>query len=156
MSSVVRLAVISSLAFATGICPAQTPSLAGTWKLNVEKSRWGARPKPVSVVVNIEHSEPSVKYSGRVVDAREELREFSFSGTIDGKEYPATMSGGEGKVVLRRVNRRTISAELTSNDGKSIQGITTTVSPDGRVLTRRLRLRSPDSAASWTEIYEKQ
>ena len=96
-------AVIAWLALSTGICAAQTPNLTGTWKLNIEKSRWGKRPKPVSVLLDIEHKEPMVKYAGRVVDAREETREFNFSGTIDGKEYPATTPYGEGKVRPHRV-----------------------------------------------------
>jgi len=156
MTGFARLAVLSWLALSSGICAAQVANLTGTWKLNVQKSSWGKRPKPVSVLVNIEHREPLVKYFGTVVDASQEIREFNFSGTIDGKQYPTTTSFGEGKVTLSRVDQRTISADLRSDDAKFTQAITTTVSRDGRVMTRRLRIKAPDGPVSWTEVYEKQ
>jgi hypothetical protein len=156
MTGFARLAVLSSLALSLGICAAQVADLTGIWKLNVQKSSWGKRAKVVSALVNIEHREPSVKYSGTVVDAQQEMRQFAFEGRIDGKQYPTTTSYGEGKVTLSRVDQRTVRAELRSNDGRSTQSITTTVSRDGRVMTRWFRFKTPDGTVSWTEVYEKQ
>jgi hypothetical protein len=156
MTGWTRLALVSALALSAGISTAQVSDFSGSWKLNPEKSSWGKRPKLVSVIVTIEHKEPSVKYSGMVVDTTQEMRNFNFSGTVDGKEYPSTTAYGSGKVKLSRLDRRTIQTEITSDDRRSTQSITTTVSRDGKTMTRRLRVRDPNGSTSWTEVYERQ
>lgn len=151
-----KLLAKSVLLLAPAVCLAQAADLSGTWKLNVEQSRWGSRPKVVSCLVTIEHREPEVRYYGTVVDASQELRHFDFSGTVDGKDHPVNTAVGEGTARLTRVGARTIRAELRSNDGRASQVITTTLSRDGKVLTRRLKLKDANGSASWTEIYWKQ
>jgi hypothetical protein len=138
------------------VCLAQVADLSGVWKLNVEQSRWGSRPKVVSCMVTIEHREPEVRYFGTVVDASQELRHFDFSGTVDGRVHPVNTAFGEGTARLTRVDARTIRAELKSNDGRATQVITTSLSRDGKVLTRRLKLKDANGSASWTEVYWKQ
>ena len=45
------------LSVALGVCAGQTANLSGSWYLNVEKSHWGSKPKPFSVVLVIEHKD---------------------------------------------------------------------------------------------------
>jgi hypothetical protein len=143
--------------FTAGVCPAaEVADMTGVWKLNVERSRWGSRPRLVSSMVTIEHREPFMRYYGTIVDASQELRHFDFSGNIDGKPHPVNTAWGEGTGTVTRVNSRTIRAEIRSNDGRSTQVITTTISRDGKVLTRRLRVKEPNGSASWTEVYWKE
>jgi hypothetical protein len=153
MKAPAKLLALSVLALFPELCLAQAADLSGVWKLNVEQSRWGKRPKVVSCMVTIEHREPSVRYYGTVVDASQELRHFDFSGTVDGKEYAANTDFGPGKVKLTRQDARTIRAELRSDDGRAAQSITTSISRDGKVITRRLRLKDANGSARWTEIY---
>ena len=75
----------------------QQSSFSGTWKLNREKSKWKSLRKPISVIVTIDHKQPAFSYSGSLVDADGELRNFEFSGFVDGKEYPAQREYGEGR-----------------------------------------------------------
>jgi hypothetical protein len=151
-----KLLAIPVFALASEVCLAQVADLSGVWKLNVEQSRWGSRPKVVSCMVTIEHREPEVRYFGTVVDASQELRHFDFSGTVDGRVHPVNTAFGEGTARLTRVDARTIRAELKSNDGRATQVITTSLSRDGKVLTRRLKLKDANGSASWTEVYWKQ
>ena len=56
-----RLATATLMALA---CSAQSPSLSGTWNLDVGKSSWGKKAQPLSVVVQIDHNEPRFRYTG--------------------------------------------------------------------------------------------
>ena len=134
---------------------AAVPNLTGTWKLNVEKSNWGKKEKPTSVIVQIEHNEPAWKYTGAITLPNSEEKTFAFDGATDGKERDATSAYGPGKMTIRRVNRFTITSTFRTNDGRYTETANTN-STDGRVLTRRMHLKSPDGDVSWVEIYEKQ
>jgi hypothetical protein len=130
-------------------------NFSGTWKLNREKSRYGSLRKPVSVIVTIMHKEPAFQYSGSVVDADGDLRNFEFSGNIDGRDYPATRAFGHGAVSLKWIAPNAMTATFRSNDGKWVEITTWSLSRTGRTLTQRVRLKGPDGEISWTEIYDK-
>lgn len=137
------------------VCLAQPASLTGSWQLNVEKSRWGAVNKPVSVMLVIQHQEPALNYHGSVLYANEDHREFGFSGAVDGKPYPMSRSFGEGMITLTRLDRWTIDSVFRTHDGNYIETARTTVGRDGRTMQRSLKLVSPEGTKKWTEIYEK-
>ncbi|MBI5084365.1 MAG: hypothetical protein HZB13_07195 [Acidobacteria bacterium] len=134
----------------------QAPNLTGTWHLNVDKSKWGSVRKPVSVVLVIEHKEPQIQYHGSVTYANEETRDFGFFGAFDGKPYAMTRSYGSGTIVLHRLDPYSFESAFKTEDGSSEETAKTTLSRDGKVLTRSLRLRSPEGTKNWTEIYEKR
>ena len=142
------------LAFA--VMTAQIAGLNGTWKLNVERSRWGKVQKPVSVVLQIQHAEPHLTYSGNVIYSNEETRTFTFDGAIDGREYHMDRSYGGGSIVIRRLNSQAIKSIFRSTDGRFTETATTTISAGGTVLTRQLQVDSPEGRRSWTEVYDKQ
>src|SRR5664279_6060084 len=67
------------LSVALGVCAGQTANFSGSWHLNVEKSHWGSKPKPFSVVLVIEHNNPVLQYRGTVTHVNEDTRDFTFS-----------------------------------------------------------------------------
>lgn len=131
-------------------------NLSGDWHLNVERSRWGQMPKPHSVVLHIEHKDPALHYTGEVVYANEDTRDFAFDGAFDGKPYGMSRSFGHGMIVLKRVDLWTFESVMTSDNGEYVESARTSLSQDGRTMTRRLELRSPDGTKRWTEVYEKR
>ena len=144
-----------------GIASAQAPNLSGTWQLNVQKSSWGKHPKPTGGTVVIEHQEPAFKYSGTIevengTETSEGQRSFSFNGAIDGKEYPVTGAAGAGKMTIRRVNPTTTVSELKSSDGAVLETAKTTISADGKRLTRAVKAAGPGGEVSWTEVYDRR
>jgi len=149
-------AVLALLPLATSLSAQQVSNLTGTWKLNVEKSRWGNMRKPVSGMIRIEHNEPALKYTGTLVDAEQNTRTFDFDGAIDGKEYAVRRAYGDGHLAVRRINTRTTASVFRSNDGSYEQTATTTVSRDGGVLTRKLSRKGSEGDAAWTEVYDKR
>lgn len=134
---------------------ADVANMSGKWRLNIEKSDWGKKPRPNSVEIDIEHHEPALKYSGKVTDAQGGVSTFAFDGAVDGKTYSVKEDNGTRNMVMKRVNGSTTSSEIKSADGKTIETTTTTLSRDGKTLTRRIVLKTPDGTTRWTELYER-
>jgi hypothetical protein len=131
-------------------------NMGGKWRLNLDKSKWGKRDKPTGIEISIEHQDPKLKYKGTVINADgTDKRDFSFEGAIDGKEYPAIGADGAGKMSIRRVNAYTTTWTYHSNDGKVTEEAQTTISSDGKVLTRRIHRKAPNGDFVWTEVYDK-
>lgn len=140
---------------------AQIADMSGTWRLDVAKSKWGKHPKPTSEEVVIEHHEPELKYSGTIVfpsgpTGGEETKKFSFSGYIDGKEYPVFGSLGEGQMSIRRVNPNTTVWEFKPTNGSATETATTRISADGRLLIREVHGKGAHGETSWTEVYDRK
>lgn len=155
MRSAITPAAASLFVF-LGICAAQPVNLTGNWHLNVDKSKWGSVARPHSVVLVIDHKEPGLNYHGTVTYSNEDNRDFGFSGSIDGKPYPMERSYGSGTITVNRTNDTTLDSEFRTDDGSYVETARTSVSRDGATMTRRLRLKTPASSQSWTEIYEKR
>lgn len=150
------LASAACLTLLWSACAAQTASFTGNWSLNVDKSKWGSANKPLSVLVVIDHQEPSLHYHGSVTYANEDERPFAFAGSVDGKPYPMTRSFGEGTITLSRIDAWTVESVFRTNDGAFTESARTSLSRDGRTLTRQLRVTSPEGPKKWTEVYEKR
>jgi hypothetical protein len=151
------LAAVTAAAFSLSISQAQVINITGTWRLNVEKSRWGKIQKPVSVVVTIEHNEPALKYSGTMVYSEgEDTRTFSFDGAIDGKWYPGPRSYATGKLSMRRIDFRSMESTFRSDDGQWTEHIRTVISRNGKELRRTIRRTGPEGNLNWTEVYDKR
>lgn len=149
--------VFALLLAAAGALTAQAVNLTGTWVLNTERSRWGKLRPPLMITVTIDHQEPKLAYAGRLVSAEgEEAREFEFRGAIDGREYPLVRSFAEGKIVLKRLDARTLESEFKSNDGLWTEFARTSVSGDGKTMRRTVRRRGPPGRLEWTEVYERR
>ncbi len=144
------------LTLCCGASAAQPASLSGNWHLNVEKSKWGTMTRPQSVVLNIEHNEPNLHYHGAVTYANEEERGFGFTGAFDGKPHPMSRSFGDGEITLKRLSPYSFESLFRTSDGKSVESSRTTISRDGKTLTRVLKLTSLEGSRKWTEIYEKR
>lgn len=135
---------------------ADVQNMGGSWKLNLDKSKWGKRDKPTSEELNIEHNEPSIKYKGAIINANAtDRRDFTFEGAIDDKGHPAEGPDGPGTMTIHRVNPYTTKWTFRSNDGKVTEEATTTISRDARQLTRTIQRKAPTGNFSWTEVYDK-
>jgi hypothetical protein len=148
------LTVLALVAFPA--CAADIPDLGGVWTLNVEKSSWGKMQKPVSVVLEISHNQLTLDYSGVVTYSDEESREFSFTGAIDGNEYPMVRSYGAGKCKFRRLSLSAVESVFHTDNGLYTETSRMIVSRDGRTMTRYMYLKTPDGDRNWIEVYERR
>jgi hypothetical protein len=150
-SKTLALALIGCLAL-----PAEVADMSGHWVLNVKRSKWGKKPPPQAVEIDIEHKEPSLKYKGSVTNRPEDApATFTFDGAIDGKEYTVKEGMTESKVSIRRARDSTTASTLRSTDGKIQETTQTKILRDGKTMVREIRHKGPDGTRNWTEIYER-
>jgi hypothetical protein len=90
-----------------------------------------------------------------VIYSGEDARMFAFSGAVDGKAYDMERSFGAGTAVLHRTNDLTFESVFHAADGTSIERTRTTISRDGRTLTRWIRLQSNGQTSTSTEVYDR-
>jgi len=135
---------------------ANPADVTGSWRLNVDRSVWGSRPKPVSVTLHIQHNEPALSYTGVVIYSGEDMRPFSFTGAIDGKQYAMDRSLGPGTAVCRRVSTAAFECVFRASAGGAVEITRTSIGADGKRLTRRVQLQSSEGNSTSTEIYDRQ
>src|ERR1700730_10870050 len=78
----------------------------GTWKLNVEKSKFTGMPAPKSMTRNVSADGDSVKYSYEGTGPDGTAMTYSFTVKYDGKDYPVTGSAppfGSDQIAIKRV-----------------------------------------------------
>ena len=129
----------------------------GTWKLNVEKSQLPGNDLAdlTSETMTISETGPNTYTTTiDIVTKSGGKRHLEINRVNDGKEHPATGVGfkQEGRTeISRQINPFT--REITAKrDGKVIGEITSTVSPDGKVMTNhRIFGTSKD-----VHVFEKQ
>jgi hypothetical protein len=149
------LAVFPALFLAGTVSGADAGNMSGKWRLNIEKSEWGEKHRPQSVHIEIHHHEPQLKYAGTVTDASGLVTKFAFDGAIDNKEYLVTDAGIERRVTIKRISPLTTTTTMKSADGKITENTTTTVSQDGKTLTRHIILKTAEGTTKWTEVYDR-
>lgn len=147
-----KLVIAVALGVAWMLAAADAVNMSGTWNLNTRESKWGAKsPVPHEAKVTVEHSEPTLKYSGWVQQEDGPRNAFSFDGMIDGKEYPIE----NGTIRFRRLGPNSVESVQKSTDGAYEEKAITTISPDGKRITRRIQGKGPHGTLSWTEVYDK-
>jgi len=130
---------------------------AGTWKLNLAKSKYTAdHPAPKSLTLVIEEQP-----GGMVLDAKGEGANgplhTHFSAKFDGKDYPLTgAADGSDMISVKRIDDNTIESTYKKG-GKVTTRIRSVVSADGK--TRTSTWTAPDSKGqqeTWTAVFDKQ
>lgn len=155
MSMNLGKALLTAAALPALLYAQELRNMTGAWQLDINSSIWGNANKPLYVVMKIDHREPLLQYSGSVAYADEEMRQLAFDGRIDGHDYAMVRSFGAGRIVIRRSSPSTIQSVFKTDDGKYVENAITTVSRDGRQLTRRIHVTSPAGGTNWTEVYRR-
>ena len=146
---------ILGAAFCAGPASSQAkPDFTGTWKLNAQKSDFGAEPAPESFVAKVEHKNNVFKY---VVDGSANGQDFheELETPIDGKEHP----GPEGfpGTAMMKWDGSVLDLELKMDDGTLAQQGRMQLSADGKIITRDVHGKTPDGGESKRhEVYDKQ
>jgi hypothetical protein len=146
--------------FAVACAPAyaQTNPAVGTWKLNVEKSKYTPGPAPKSLTRTLEAQGENVKYSFEGVSAEGTGVAYSFTVAFDGKESPITgsMPGGADAITIKRTDANTFEATLTKS-GKVVGTAKSEISKDGKVTTVTAQGTDGDGRATTSSaVYDKQ
>jgi hypothetical protein len=108
---------------------AQTPSLSGTWKLNLAKSNYGTEPPPKSLTVTITIQEPKIRMAVDGISSNDKEQKFEMELTTDGKPVinekndTSDSAQWDGATLMLEHNRQnyTLTRRITlSDDGKTV------------------------------------
>src|SRR4051812_23125445 len=80
--------ITSVFAFAFTVSAHSADPWFGTWKVNLEKSKYSPGPPPKSFIRKVEPSEGGLKEIGDAVNAQGQATHSETSAKFDGKEYP--------------------------------------------------------------------
>jgi len=145
--------------FATGVLLAQQENpFAGTWKLNVAKSKFTGRQPPKSETRTEVAQGDGFKVSYEGIAADGSPISYGYTTNLDGKDAP--ISGkhpfGSDALAVTRVDasRRTIVEKKT---GTTLFTATGTVSKDGKTLTQTFKgMNAQGQPFSVTSVWDKQ
>lgn len=135
MQSILRKAAVG-LALAALATLAQAKDLpeVGTWKLNVEKSRYSPGPAPKSLTVKIVPLDKGIKFNSTGVAADGKAIATEYTTNFDGKDYPLKGSSVADAVNVRRVDANT-AERSDKKAGKVMLTQTREVAKDGKSFT---------------------
>lgn len=119
---------------AAGLLVAADPML-GTWRLNVEKSKFspGPGPKALTITYTQEGDWYVMKSVGTAADGTAISRTGRFK--TDGGEYAVDGPNGPGKMSVKRSDQHN-AVSVTKLDGGGTVTVKTAVSSDGRTRTQ--------------------
>jgi hypothetical protein len=132
----VALIALAGLCLATSAQPvvAQTPTLAGTWKLNVAKSRYSPAPMPRAESVTYEAAGQSFTYVVTATEADGSPTRHTGTLVFDGKDYPTSGSPDYDAVSTKQIDPYTGETDRKKN-GKVVQVAMRVLSRDGKTMT---------------------
>src|SRR5690349_5696167 len=107
---------------------------AGTWKLNLAKSKFSPGPTSQSATITYEETPDGIKRTGETVAADGSKTSFEYTARYDGKEYPVTGSDLYDGISFKKIDDRTVTATLKKG-GKVVSTARRMVSRDGKLLT---------------------
>src|SRR5262245_45725779 len=124
------LAVIASTALACGLqlgpAAAQNEAAIGSWKLNLQKSKFNPGPAPQSQIVAWEKAGDAVKFTAQTVSADGRTSNAEYTAKYDGKDYPMKGSATADAVSLKVIDANTV-VRTDKKDGKVTLVLTRTI-----------------------------
>jgi hypothetical protein len=152
---VVTLGVVLGAGLGRVSAQASNPRL-GTWKLNVEKSKYNPGPAPQSTTMKIEAAGEGEKATTEGVNAAGAPTKTEYTAQYDGKDAPITGSQNADTVALKRIDARTI--ERTDKKGEKVVATSSrVVSEDGKTMTvTTTGTNAQGQAMNNVTVWEKQ
>jgi len=152
---VVTLGVVLGAGLGHVSAQASNPRL-GTWKLNVEKSKYNPGPAPQSLTMKIEAAGEGEKATTEGVNAAGAPTKTEYTAQYDGKDSPITGSQNADTVALKRLDARTI--ERTDKKGEKVVATSSrAVSEDGKTMTvTTTGTNAQGQAMNNVTVWEKQ
>jgi hypothetical protein len=128
----------------------------GTWKLNMEKSKFSPAAPVKSLTTTREASDGGVKVTSTGERADGTPVNSGYTAKYDGKEYPVTGSPYD-TIAIKQVNANTFTFTAKKKDGKYNVTGRNVVSKDGKTLTSTAKGTNAEGQAySGTMVYDKQ
>ncbi len=145
------------LVLGLGATIAQAPDpAAGTWTLNLAKSKFSPGPGPKNQTLKYEATEGGVKLTVDTVTGSGAPGHSEYTAKFDGKDYPVTGNPNADTITLKRIDSHSFEAHW-KKDGKPTMTIRTTISKDGRTRTSEQTGKNAQGQdVKNTVVYDKQ
>jgi hypothetical protein len=151
----VALLVVGALAVAGPVLAQSDPAI-GTWKLNLEKSKYNPGPLPRTNVVTITSAPNGVKVTAKGMDAKGTPTSIEYTATTDGKDMPVKGAPAYDTTSMKRIDANT-TEQTRKKEGKTIQTVTRKVSADGKTMTVTTRGKDESGRTlNNVAVYDKQ
>ena len=158
-NAVLGLALATFAASATSVSAqskAKEPVGIGTWKLNVEKSKFSPGPAPQRQTVTFEPAGQGVHYTSEGVSADGKPTAQEYTTNYDGKDVPIKGSPVADTISMRRINALT-TERTDKKAGKVVQTIRREVAKDGKSFTATVKGKNAKGEpVNHKLVYEKQ
>ena len=131
----------------------------GTWKLNLEKSKYPEGMAPKSLTRTVSADGDSVKYSFEGTDAKGADMKYSFTLKYDNKDVDftgTTTPFGADHIAIKQLNSHQWKATMKKG-GKVVGTSSSTVSHDGKTTTLNSSGTWPDGKqVKILQVFDKQ
>jgi hypothetical protein len=147
MNKLLQVLVVGTVvAFGSGAPAFAAESMAGTWTLNLEKSKFVPGPAPKSQTRTYADTPDgtALTVTGVAADGSAVSGHSTFK--YDGKDYPIIGSADYDTLSLKRINHST-TRSLQKKDGKVVGRTIRTMSAHGKVLTLNSRGKKADGTS---------
>lgn len=151
-----RAVVVLAIAAVTGLA---ADNSVGTWKLNIEKSKYTPAPLPVKSLTSVREAAPGgvkVTVTGERVDAAP--LNSTYTAKYDGSATAVTGTGTPyDSISIKQVNANTFTYNAKQTKGKYRANGRTVISSDGKTMTTTAKGTDPDGKAMVLKlVYDKQ
>jgi len=128
----------------------------GTWKLNMEKSKFTPSAPVKSLTSTREASDGGVKVTTTGERADGTPINASYTAKYDGKEYPVTGAPYDS-IAMKQLNAHTFTATQKNSSNKYSTTVRSVISGDGKTMTNTVKgIGADGNPVSYTMLYEKQ
>jgi hypothetical protein len=159
MKHVVKMVAVAVLAMVgAAAVQAQSSPIVGTWKLNVEKSKYDPGPTPKSLTRTVAADGDTFKYTFEGVSGDGKPISYGFTTKFDGQDNPITgsMPSGADTIAGKRISANRYDA-TQKKGGKVIGTSKVTISKDGKVTTVESTGTTATGAKEHdVQVYDKQ
>jgi histidinol dehydrogenase len=134
----------------------QADPFAGTWTLNVAKSKYDPGPAPKSGSVTFSSKGDSVKAVIDGVTGTGEKAHWEYTAAFDGKDHPMTGNPDGDTIALKRASATSVETTVKLK-GKTTVTNVRTLSADGKTLTVTTRgTNAQGQKVNNVQVFEKK
>jgi hypothetical protein len=128
----------------------------GTWKLNMEKSKFSPAAPVKNLTSTREASDGGVKVTLTGELANGTAMNSGYTPKYDGKDYPVTGAAFD-TIAVKQVNTNTFTTKLKNTGTKYSTTGRTVISKDGKTMTNTMKGTDAEGKPiSYTMVFEKQ
>ena len=155
VASFAALLLLVGIAATSSVRAADDPN-NGTWKINLEKSKYNPGPAPKSGTITIKIENGTETYSAEGVDASGNPTKTAFTAKTDGTDAPATGNPYGDTISVKHPSPKHLIVTL-KKDGKVTVTVHVVVSADGKSRTATYSGKSADGkVVKDVVVYDKQ